>query len=42
MRIIPQLLIDQNKLFKGKKFQNRNYVGCPLNTVESFVKKLMK
>ena len=39
MRIIPQLLIDQNKLFKGRKFQNRNYVGCPLNTVRIFCEK---
>ena len=39
MRIIPQLLIDYNKLFKGKKFQNRNYVGCPLNTVRIFCEK---
>ena len=33
-RVIPTLLIQQNKLLKGNKFKNHSYVGDPINVVK--------
>ncbi len=38
-RIIPTLLIQQNKLLKGNKFKNHSYVGDPINVVKIFNEK---
>ena len=35
-RIIPCLLIEENKLIKTKKFQSPEYVGDPKNTIKLF------
>ena len=38
-RIIPLLLIDNNKLVKTVSFKNPSYVGDPINTVKIFNEK---
>jgi len=38
-RIIPTLLIYENRLLKGSKFKNHNYVGDPINIVKIFNEK---
>ena len=38
-RIIPSLLLDSGKLFKGIQYKNHTYVGCPINAVKIFTEK---
>lgn len=38
-RIIPQLLLSENKLVKTKKFKDPKYVGDPLNVIRIFNEK---
>lgn len=38
-RIIPVLLIKDNKLFKSTKFENLKYIGDPINAIRIFNKK---
>ena len=38
-RVIPTLLIDNNRLLKGSEFKNHNYVGDPINIVKIFNEK---
>lgn len=38
-RIIPSLLLDCGKLFKGIQYKNHTYVGCPINAVKIFTEK---
>ena len=38
-RVIPILLIYDNRLLKGSKFKNHNYVGDPINIVKIFNEK---
>lgn len=38
-RLIPALLLQQNKLVKTQKFKNPRYVGDPLNTIRIFNEK---
>lgn len=38
-RVIPTLLIRNNGLVKGERFQNHQYVGDPLNAVKIFNEK---
>lgn len=38
-RVIPALLLDYDKLVKGKNFKNHKYVGDPINTVRIFNSK---
>ena len=42
-RLIPQLLINGDRLIKTEKFSNPRYIGDPLNAVSILMKKkLMK
>ncbi len=36
MRLIPVLLLQNNRLVKGQKFTNHQYVGDPINSVKLF------
>ena len=38
-RVIPTLLINDNRLLKGSEFKNHNYVGDPINIVKIFNEK---
>jgi cyclase len=38
-RVIPTLLLKNNGLYKGVKFQNHKYVGDPINTIKLFNEK---
>jgi cyclase len=38
-RVIPTLLLKNNGLYKGVKFQNHRYVGDPINTIKLFNEK---
>ncbi|MDR2407982.1 MAG: AglZ/HisF2 family acetamidino modification protein [Bacteroidales bacterium] len=38
-RIIPTLLLKNNGLYKGVKFQSHKYIGDPINTIKLFNEK---